>query len=157
MTVLQGTQWTAERGTTGRQSGSERRQDGSDWNSVGQSLGLEMSELINLYMLLSAIPRGMNDLHKEVTGRLLPQLHHDQPISGQYGSVRRTSRRQKSFNADEGVLDTLTEAGIEPERVLGVDRAKMSDALYVTNLSEEGASACMVTEASRDRFNVCYL
>ncbi len=77
---------------------------------------IETSELINLYTLLSDVQRGANDLRQEVTDRLLPRLHHDQPVSGQYGSVQRTSRRRKSLKADEDVLDTLTEAGIEPER-----------------------------------------
>lgn len=98
---------------------------------------VETSELINLYTLLSDVQRGANDLRQEVTDRLLPRLHHDQPVSGQYGSVQRTSRRRKSLNADEDVLDTLTEAGIEPERVLGVDRAKVDDALDVTDLREQ--------------------
>lgn len=68
---------------------------------------------------------------------MLSRLHHDQPVSGQYGSVQRTSRRRKSLNADEDVLDTLAQAGIEPERVLGGDRDKVNDALDVTDLNEQ--------------------
>jgi polyhydroxyalkanoate synthesis regulator phasin len=98
---------------------------------------LETSELINLYTLLSDVQRGANDLRKDVTDLLLPRLHHDQPISGQYGSVQRTSRRRKSLKDDEAVLDALEATGIEQERVLGVDRQKVDDALDVTELSEE--------------------
>jgi hypothetical protein len=97
---------------------------------------LETSELINLYTLLSDVQRGANDLRKEVTDLLLPRLHHDQAISGQFGSVQRTSRRRKSLKDDEDVLSALEQAGIDRERVLGVDRQKVDDALAVTELSE---------------------
>jgi polyhydroxyalkanoate synthesis regulator phasin len=98
---------------------------------------LETSELINLYTLLSDVQRGANDLRKDVTGLLLPRLHHDQAVSGQYGSVQRTSRRRKSLKDDEDVLSALEQAGIDRERVLGVDRGKVDDALDVTELSEQ--------------------
>jgi hypothetical protein len=98
---------------------------------------LETSELINLYTLLSDVQRGANDLRKGVTDLLLPRLHHDQPVSGQYGSVRRTSRQRKSLKDDEEVLSALEQAGIDRERVLGVDRGKVNDALDVTQLSEQ--------------------
>jgi hypothetical protein len=97
---------------------------------------LETGELINLYTLLSDVQRGANDLRKEVTDLLLPRLHHDQSVSGQYGSVQRTSRRRKSLKDDDEVLDALEQAGIDRERVLGVDRQKVDDALAVTELSE---------------------
>jgi polyhydroxyalkanoate synthesis regulator phasin len=98
---------------------------------------LETSELINLYTLLSDVQRGANDLRKDVTDLLLPRLHHDQAVSGQYGSVQRTSRRRKSLKDDETVLSALEQAGIDRERVLGVDRGKVDDALAVTELSED--------------------
>jgi polyhydroxyalkanoate synthesis regulator phasin len=98
---------------------------------------LETSELINLYTLLSDVQRGANDLRKAVTDLLLPRLHHDQAVSGQYGSVQRTRRRRKSLKDDETVLSALEQAGIDRERVLGVDRGKVDDALAVTELSED--------------------
>jgi polyhydroxyalkanoate synthesis regulator phasin len=98
---------------------------------------LETSELINLYTLLSDVQRGANDLRKDVTDLLLPRLHHDQAVAGQYGSVQRTSRRRKSLKDDETVLNALEQAGIDRERVLGVDRQKVDDALAVTELSED--------------------
>jgi hypothetical protein len=98
---------------------------------------LETSELINLYTLLSDVQRGANDLRTDVTDRLLPRLHHDQAVSGQYGSVQRTSRRRKSLKDDEAVLDALEAAGVDQERVLGVDRQKVDEALDVIELSED--------------------
>jgi hypothetical protein len=96
----------------------------------------DTSELINLYTLLSDVQRGANDLRKEVTDLLLPRLHHDQAVTGQYGSVQRTTRRRKSLKDDAAVLNALEQAGIDRERVLGVDRQKVDDALAVTELSE---------------------
>lgn len=97
----------------------------------------ETDELINLYTLLSDVQRGANELRKEVTDLLLSRLHHDQPVSGQYGSVQRTSRQRKSLKNDDEVLATLEAAGIDRERVLGVDRKKVDDALDVTELNEQ--------------------
>jgi predicted metalloprotease len=57
-------------------------------------------------------------------------------VSGPFGSVQRTTRRNRSLKDDEEVLETLEEAGIDRERVLGVDRNKVDDALDVTDLSE---------------------
>jgi hypothetical protein len=98
---------------------------------------LETSELINLYTLLSDVQRGANDLRKDVTDLLLPRLHHDQAVAGQYGSVQRTSRRRKSLKDDKEVLASLEQAEIDRERVMSVDRGKVDDALDVTELSEE--------------------
>ena len=52
------------------------------------------------------------------------------------GSVQRTMRRNRSLKDDEEVLEALEDAGIDHERVLGVDRDKVEDALDVTDLSE---------------------
>ena len=57
-------------------------------------------------------------------------------VYGQYGSVQRTTRRNRSLKDDEEVLAVLEDAGIDRERVMGVDRSKVDDALDVTELSE---------------------
>jgi hypothetical protein len=67
---------------------------------------------------------------------LLDRLHHDQPVHGQYGSVQRTSRRNRSLKNEETVLNALEAAGIERERVTTVDPSKVDEALDVTELSE---------------------
>jgi hypothetical protein len=86
--------------------------------------------------LLSDIQRDANDLRQDVTDVLLDRLHHDQPVHGQFGSVQRTTRRNRNLRDDEEVLATLEDAGIDRERVLSVDRDKVDDALEVTDLSE---------------------
>jgi hypothetical protein len=97
---------------------------------------METDVLVNLYTLLSDVQRNANDLRQDVADVLLNRLHHDRPVSGPFGSVQRTTRRNRSLKEDEEVLETLEEAGIDRERVLGVDRAKVDDALEVTELSE---------------------
>jgi len=98
--------------------------------------GMETPELINLYTLLSDVQRNANDLRQDVRRVLLNRLHHDQPVHGQYGSVQRTTRRNRSLKDDEAVLEALEDAGIARERVMGVDRDKVDDALAATDLSE---------------------
>jgi len=96
----------------------------------------ETPALVNLYTLLSDVQRNANDLRQEVRAVLLNRLHHDQPVSGQYGSVQRTSRRNRSLKDDEEVLSLLEEAGIDRERVTTVDSSKVDEALEVTELAE---------------------
>ncbi|MDL0128045.1 hypothetical protein [Halobacterium salinarum] len=96
----------------------------------------ETPALVNLYTLLSDVQRNANDLRQEVRAVLLDRLHHDQPVSGQYGSVQRTSRRNRSLKDDEEVLSVLEEAGIDRERVTTVDSSKVDEALEVTELAE---------------------
>jgi len=98
--------------------------------------GLETSTLVNLYTLLSDVQRNANNLRQDVSPVLLERVHHDQPVHGQYGSVQRTSRRNRSLKDDEEVLSTLEDAGIPRERVMGVDREKVDEALDVVELSE---------------------
>jgi len=97
---------------------------------------IETDVLVNLYTLLSDVQRNANDLRKDVSTVLLNRLHHDRPVSGPFGSVQRTTRRNRSLKDEEEVLETLENAGIDRERVLGVDRGKVDDALEVTELSE---------------------
>ena len=97
---------------------------------------IETPALINLYTLCSDVQRNAGDLRQDVSEVLLDRIHHDQPVHGQYGSVQRTSRRNRTLKPDEEVLRVLEEAGIPEERVLGVDRDKVDDALDVLELSE---------------------
>jgi hypothetical protein len=96
----------------------------------------ETPALINLYTLCSDVQRNAGDLRQAVRELLLDRLHHDQPVHGQYGSIQRTTRRTRSLKDDEEVLRILEEAGIPRERVLGVDREKVDEALDVTELAE---------------------
>jgi len=98
--------------------------------------GLETDELVNIYTLLSDVQRNANELRQEVRSVLLNRLHHDQPVTGQYGSVQRTSRRNRTLKDDDEVLEVLEEAGIDRERVTSVDSSKVDEALEVIEVSE---------------------
>ncbi len=97
---------------------------------------METAALVNLYTLLSDVQRNADALRKDVADVLLTRLHHDRPVTGPFGAVQRTTRRNRSLKDDEEVLKTLEAAGIDRDRVLGVDRSKVDDALEVTELSE---------------------
>jgi hypothetical protein len=81
---------------------------------------LETQALVNLYTLLSDVQRNADDLRQEVRATLLDRLHHDQPVSGQYGSVQRTSRRNRTLKDEQEVLEQLEAEGIDRERVTSV-------------------------------------
>ena len=86
---------------------------------------LEIQALVNLYTLLSDVQRNANDLRQEVRATLLERLHHDQPVSGQYGSVQRTSRRNRTLKDGDEVLRQLEVEGIDRDRVTSVDSGKV--------------------------------
>jgi hypothetical protein len=96
----------------------------------------ETPALINLYTLLSDVQRNAGDLRQAVREVLLGRLHHDQPVHGQYGSVQRTSRRNRTLKDEKEVVRVLENAGIPRERILAVDREKVDQALEVTDISE---------------------
>jgi acetolactate synthase small subunit len=97
---------------------------------------METPALVNLYTLLSDVQRGADDLRHQVADVLLERIQDDQPMHGQYGSVQRTSRRRRTLKDEAEVLAALEAAGIDRERVLGLDREKVDEALEVTELSE---------------------
>ncbi len=96
---------------------------------------MDTPALVNLYTLLSDVQRSANGLRTEVGDVLLDRLHHDRPVSGQYGSVQRTSRRTRSLKDEEEVLATLEAAGVDRERVTAPDPEKVAEALEVTELA----------------------
>ena len=111
--------------------------------------GMETDALVNLYTLLSDVQRNANDLRQDVADVLLTRLHHGRPVTGSFGSVQRTTRRNRSLKNDNEVLETFEAAGIDRARVLGVDRAKVDDALEVTELSESDVYEIKKTEYVR--------
>ncbi|WP_152043504.1 hypothetical protein [Salinigranum salinum] len=110
--------------------------DALERHAVSDLTTLDTPALVNLYTLLSDVQRGADDLRQRVSDVLLDRIHDDQPTYGQYGSVQRTSRRRRTLKDEEEVLAALETAGIPRERILGVDREKVDEALDVTDLSE---------------------
>jgi hypothetical protein len=110
--------------------------DALESHDVSDLSELETNALVNLYTLCSDVQRNANEFRQDVADVLLDRLHHDQPVHGQYGSVQRTSRRNRSLKDDEEVLAILKEEGIDREQLTSVDSSKVDEALEVTNLSE---------------------
>jgi hypothetical protein len=110
--------------------------DALERHEVSDITALETDALVNLYTLCSDVQRNANELRKDIADVLLDRLHHDQPVHGQYGSVQRTSRRNRSLRDDELVLNAFEAAGIERERLTTVDANRVDEALEVTELSE---------------------
>jgi len=65
---------------------------------------MDTDALVNLYTLLSDVQRNANDLRQDVADVLLQRLHHDRPVSGPFGSVQRTTRRNRTLKDDEEVI-----------------------------------------------------
>ncbi|EMA55675.1 hypothetical protein [Halococcus thailandensis] len=97
---------------------------------------IETPALVNLYTLLSDVQRNANSLRTDVSDVLLERVGHDRPVHGQYGSIQRTTRRNRSLKDDEQVLGALEDAGIARERVVSIDRGKVDEALDVVSVPE---------------------
>ncbi|EMA50473.1 hypothetical protein C448_01409 [Halococcus morrhuae DSM 1307] len=97
---------------------------------------VETPVLVNLYTLLSDVQRNANDLRQDVSDMLLERVGHDRPVHGQYGSVQRTTRRNRSLKDNEEVLDAFAETGIDREQLVSVDRSKVEEALDVVSVPE---------------------
>jgi hypothetical protein len=110
--------------------------DALERHDVATLSDLETNALVNLYTLCSDVQRNANEFRQDIADVLLDRLHHDQPVHGQYGSVQRTSRRNRSLKDDEEVLAVLEDEGIDRERVTSVDSSKVDEALEVTELPE---------------------
>jgi ubiquinone biosynthesis protein UbiJ len=117
-----------------------------DIETVGD---VETETLVDLYTMLSDVQRSADDLRKQIADAILSRLHHDQPVSGQFGSVQRTTRRQRTLKDEETVLNALEAAGIDRDRVTSVDRDKVDDALEVTELAESDLYELDTTEYVR--------
>jgi hypothetical protein len=96
----------------------------------------ETPALVNLYTLLSDVQRNADNLRKDVSDVLLQRVQHDRAVHGQYGSVQRTTRRNRSLKDDEEVLAALEDAGIARDQVVSVDRKKVDEALDVVSIPE---------------------
>jgi hypothetical protein len=110
--------------------------DALERHNVSDLTELETNVLVNIYTLCSDVQRNANEFRQDVADVLLDRLHHDQPVHGQYGSVQRTSRRNRSLKDEDDVLELLEDAGIARERVMSVDSNKVAEALDVTEIAE---------------------
>ncbi|EMA48626.1 hypothetical protein C450_19486 [Halococcus salifodinae DSM 8989] len=111
---------------------------------------VETPALVNLYTLLSDVQRNANDLRQDVTDVLLNRVQHDRSAHGQYGSVQRTTRQNRSLKDDETVLDAFEGTGIDHEQVMGIDREKVDKALEVVSVPESAVYDVSESEYVRE-------
>lgn len=123
--------------------------DAIERHDVSDLSELETTALVNLYTLCSDVQRNANEFRTDVAEILLERIHHDRPISGQYGSIQRTSRRNRSLKDDEEVIQRLQDVGIDRERVTSLDPNKVDRALEVTELPESAVYEVDETEYVR--------
>jgi len=97
---------------------------------------LATDTLVNVYVLLSDVQRGADRVRRAVSDALLDRVDVDQPVYGQYGAVRRTTRGRRHLKDDEVVYDALDDLGIPREWVTGVVADKVDVVLSVTDLEE---------------------
>jgi hypothetical protein len=97
---------------------------------------LPPEELVDLYVLLSDVQWGADDLRRDVGDDLLDHVGPDGQLHGQYGTVSRTRRERRSLTDEDVVLDALDEAGVPREWVLGVDEDKLDVVIATTDVAE---------------------
>ena len=85
---------------------------------------METAELVNLYTLCSDVQRNADDLRQNVRSLLLDRLYHDQPVYGQYGSVQRTSRRNRTLKDDQTVLELLEVTDLSESDLYEIDESQ---------------------------------
>ncbi|WP_459192282.1 hypothetical protein [Halosimplex sp. J119] len=99
--------------------------------------GLSSSDAIDLYVLLSDVQRGADDLRRDVGDELLDYVGPEGRISGQFGTVSRTHRKRRRLKDEEEIFDHLDEADVPREWVLGVDPDKLDVVVATTEIDEE--------------------
>ena len=97
---------------------------------------LPPEDLVDLYVLVSDVQWGADELRRDVGGDLLDEVGPNGQLHGQYGTVSRTRRERHTLKDDDVVLDALDEAGVPREWVLGVDQDKLDVVLATTEVGE---------------------
>ncbi|WP_123533706.1 hypothetical protein [Halosimplex salinum] len=97
---------------------------------------LSSEDAVDLYVLLSDLQWGADDLRRGVGDELLDSLGPDGRLHGQYGSVTRTGRERRQLKDEDEILNRLDEEGVPHEWVLGVDEEKLDVVVATTNVDE---------------------
>ncbi|SFR93606.1 hypothetical protein SAMN05216559_1332 [Halomicrobium zhouii] len=97
---------------------------------------LPAEELVDVYVLLSDVQWGADDLRRDVGRDLLDHVGPDGRLHGQYGTVSRTRRERRTLKDEDVVLEVLDEAGVPREWVLGVDEDKLDVVLATSEIGE---------------------
>lgn len=97
---------------------------------------LDESALVDLYVLLSDLQWGADDLRRDVGDDLLDHLGPEGRLSGQFGTVSRVHRERRQPKDEAEIFERLDEAGVPREWVTGVDEEKLDVVLAATDVDE---------------------
>ena len=107
-------------------------------DTVLEELGpLSNPDVVDLYVMLSEVQRGSDDLRLTVSDELLDRIGPDGRLRGRFGTVTRVMRDRRHLKDDATVFDALDELGIPREWVTGIDPEKLDVVLSVTDLETE--------------------
>lgn len=106
------------------------RRDATDVGSLAER------DLVDLYVLLSDVQWGADDVRREVGDELLDHVGPEGRLHGQFGTVTRTRRERRQLKDEDEILDRLDEADVPREWVLGVDDDKLDVVVAATDVDE---------------------
>ncbi|MFC7194426.1 hypothetical protein ACFQL4_06740 [Halosimplex aquaticum] len=98
---------------------------------------LSSADAVDLYVLLSDVQRGADDLRRDVGDELLDYVGPEGRLSGQFGTITRTHRKRRQLKDDEAIFDRLDEADVPREWVLGADPDKLDVVVATTDVGED--------------------
>ncbi|WP_267643718.1 hypothetical protein [Haloarchaeobius amylolyticus] len=93
-------------------------------------------QLVDLYVLLSDVQRGADDLRQAVGSTLLDHVGPSGALHGPFGTVSRTSRTVRSLKSEEDILPELDAHGVPRDWVLGVVPDKLDVVVAATDVDE---------------------
>ncbi len=111
----------------------------ADWlerHDAADHEDLPADPLVDLYVLLSDVQWGADELRREVGTDLLDHVGPEGRLHGQFGSVSRVARERRSLKPEDVVLEQLDEAGVPRDWVLGIDREKLDVVVATTDIDE---------------------
>lgn len=95
------------------------------------------ADVVDLYVLLSDVQRGADDVRTTVGDDLLDRIGPSGRLSGRFGTVSRASRKRRQLRDEAAVFDALDDHDVPREWVTGVDTDKLDVVLAVTDLDED--------------------
>ncbi len=112
----------------------------ADWLERHDAAGhedLPADSLVDLYVLLSDVQWGADELRREVGSDLLERVGPDGRRHGQFGTVSRAERERRSLKSEAIVLERLDDAGVPRDWVTGIDTDKLDIVVATTDVEED--------------------
>ncbi|WP_336037692.1 hypothetical protein [Halobacterium yunchengense] len=99
--------------------------------------GLADGDVVDLYVALSDVQRGADDVRRTVGDELLDRIGPSGRLQGRFGTVSRAERERRRLRDESTVFDALDDHGIPREWVTGVDTDRLDVVLAVTDLDAD--------------------